>query len=94
LIISVSSEGPEKLRQVPLVCGPGFHGLLSEAVALSALERRESRGAHSRIDYTSYDEGWSKQNNIVARDGTAMSLSQRPISEMPAELKQIVDEGK
>ncbi|HUS11908.1 MAG TPA: FAD-binding protein [Pyrinomonadaceae bacterium] len=67
---------------------------VSEAVAVSALERRESRGAHSRIDYPNYDESWSKQNNIVARAGTAMSLSQRPISEMPPELKQIVDEGK
>jgi len=67
---------------------------VSEAVALSAEKRRESRGAHSRIDYPNYDESWSKQNNIVARAGAAMSLSPRPISEMPPELKQIVDEGK
>ena len=67
---------------------------VSEAVALSALERKESRGAHSRIDYPNYDESWSKQNNIVARDGTAMSLSRRPISEMPPELKHIFEEGK
>ena len=101
--LQVLKERASRLRvEGSRLFNPGWHLArdlqsmltVSEAVALSALERRESRGAHSRIDYTSYDEGWSKQNNIVARDGTAMSLSQRPISEMPAELKQIVDEGK
>ena len=101
--LQVLKERASRLRvEGSRLFNPGWHLArdlksmltVSEAVALSALERRESRGAHSRIDYTSYDEGWSKQNNIVARDGTAMSLSQRPISEMPAELKQILDEGK
>jgi succinate dehydrogenase / fumarate reductase flavoprotein subunit len=67
---------------------------VSEAVAISALERRESRGAHSRIDYPNYDETWSKQNNITVRDGDRMGLRQRPTTEMPLELKQILDEGK
>ncbi len=67
---------------------------VSEAVALSALERKESRGAHSRIDYPNYDDRWSTQNNIVSRDGDAMRLAQSPISELPPELKQILEEGK
>jgi succinate dehydrogenase / fumarate reductase flavoprotein subunit len=67
---------------------------VSEAVALSALERQESRGAHSRIDYPNYDEQWSKLNNIIARDGEEMSLSHASIGEMPPELKAILDEGK
>ena len=65
---------------------------VSEAVALSALERRESRGAHSRIDFPNYDESWGKQNNIVARAGDEMKLFQRTIPEMPPELKQILEE--
>ena len=65
---------------------------VSEAVALSALERKESRGAHSRIDYPDYDEHWSKLNNIISRDGEAMRLSQTPIAEMPSDLKQIIEQ--
>jgi succinate dehydrogenase / fumarate reductase flavoprotein subunit len=64
---------------------------VSEAVALSALERKESRGAHSRIDFPNYDEQWSKLNNIISRDGEGMRLTHRPIPDMPEELRQIVD---
>jgi len=101
--LQVLKERASRLRvEGSRLFNPGWHLArdlksmltVSEAVALSAEKRRESRGAHSRIDYPNYDESWSKQNNIVARAGAAMSLYQRPISEMPPELKQIVDEGK
>jgi len=93
-------ERAERLRvEGSRLFNPGWHLArdlksmltVSEAVAISALERRESRGAHSRIDYPNYDDTWGKQNNIVARDGDDMGLSQRAIPEMPPELRQIVE---
>jgi succinate dehydrogenase / fumarate reductase flavoprotein subunit len=64
---------------------------VSEAVALSALERRESRGAHSRIDYPKYDEQWGTLNNIISNEGDAMRLSKMSIAPMPEELRQLLE---
>jgi succinate dehydrogenase / fumarate reductase flavoprotein subunit len=82
---------------------PGWHTALdlgnlltvSEAIARSAIERRESRGGHFRDDYPDKDPAWGKVNLVVTKgaDGE-MRLTREPIREMPAELKQIIEEQK
>jgi len=81
---------------------PGWHLSLelksmltiSEAVARSALVREESRGAHSRIDFPNLDPTWGTKNNLIRREGAAMALRQEALTDLPAELKQILAEEK
>jgi succinate dehydrogenase / fumarate reductase flavoprotein subunit len=81
---------------------PGWHLCLdlrsmltvAEAVTRSALARKESRGAHSRIDYPNLGAAWERQNNVVVREGSNMTLRQIPIPPMPEELQQLLREEK
>jgi succinate dehydrogenase / fumarate reductase flavoprotein subunit len=64
---------------------------VSEAVARSALLRKESRGAHSRTDFAKSDPSWGKRNIVVLRRGGAMELSERPVPEPPPDLKALLE---
>lgn len=82
---------------------PGWHTALdlenlltvSEAIARSALQRRESRGGHFRDDFPAKHDHFGKVNTVVRKgpDGT-MQVEEVPIPEMPADLKQIIADMK
>jgi succinate dehydrogenase / fumarate reductase flavoprotein subunit len=82
---------------------PGWHTALdlnnlltvSEAIALAAIERKESRGGHFRDDYPEKDTQFAQFNIVVkqAPDGS-MALERRPLAPLPAELQAIIEEQK
>jgi succinate dehydrogenase / fumarate reductase flavoprotein subunit len=68
---------------------------VSEAITRSAIERKESRGGHFRDDFPDKKNDFSTFNFALARqpDGS-MKVSRVPLPEMPAELKQVIEEQK
>jgi succinate dehydrogenase flavoprotein subunit len=81
---------------------PGWHLALdlrnmlqvSESVARAALERKESRGGHTRDDYPMTDNDyWGKRNVIVALNGDGnVTVRQQPLPIPPPELAALLEE--
>jgi succinate dehydrogenase / fumarate reductase, flavoprotein subunit len=79
---------------------PGWHTArdlrfmltVAEAIVRAAIERRESRGAHWRLDYLEKDPALGRVNFIAYKEGGAVKLKTRPVPEMPAELAKLVAE--
>jgi len=65
---------------------------VSEAIILAARERKESRGALTRIDYPETDESWGKVNVVIRKKGSQMTVAKEPLLEMPEELKALLKE--
>jgi len=64
---------------------------ISEAVARCALQRKESRGAHARLDYPNLDPEFGKVNSVVTQDGEELRVSQSPLPRMPDELRSLFE---
>jgi len=73
-----------------------LHSMLtvSEAVARAALERKESRGAHTREDHPRMDPKFGSVNVVVRRVRDEMTMSQEPLPRMAEELRRLFEESK
>ena len=78
---------------------PGWHLALdlgsmltvSECIARAALERRESRGGHTREDYPQADPEQATFNVVVRRPGDEVTLTHEPKPPMPDELRELLE---
>ena len=68
---------------------------VSEAIARSAIERKESRGGHFREDYPDKQAEFGRFNIAARRQpGGSMAVTRIPLAEMPAELNQVIEEQR
>ena len=82
----------------PRAYNPGWHLCLdlhnmllaSLAVARAGLERTESRGAHTRLDFPDYDAELGRVNLVVRQAADGMVIVRAPLAEMPGELAEFV----
>ncbi|HET7477454.1 MAG TPA: fumarate reductase/succinate dehydrogenase flavoprotein subunit [Dermatophilaceae bacterium] len=80
---------------------PGWHLALdlrnmlvvSQCVALAALERTESRGGHTREDYPGMDPAWRGVNLVCRLDPSDgwVALSRRPVPQIRLDLLRLFD---
>jgi len=80
---------------------PGWHTaidlrsllIVSEATARAALERTESRGAHTRSDYPDSDERQAREQIVIKKEGDRMAVRREAQPPLPADLMKLVKEG-
>jgi len=82
---------------------PGWHTALdlrslltvAECCARAALDRKESRGGHTRNDHPYTDDTWGTINVAIKQAGDgSVALRHEPLPQMPADLKALFQERK
>lgn len=64
---------------------------VSEVIVRCAIERKESRGAQWRLDFPEKSDEWGTKNLIAVKDGDKVNITTRPVPEVSAELKPLLD---
>jgi len=80
---------------------PGWHTaidvrsllVVSEATARAALERTESRGAHTRSDYPDSDERQAREQLVIKKEVDRMVVRREVQPPLPADLMKLIKEG-
>jgi succinate dehydrogenase / fumarate reductase flavoprotein subunit len=65
---------------------------VSECVALAAIERRESRGGHTRDDYPKPDPELGKVKMVVRASDGEVSVRREPLDDLPDDLRALFEE--
>jgi succinate dehydrogenase / fumarate reductase flavoprotein subunit len=89
---NVSIEGNRQFN-------PGWHLTLdlhamlpiADVVTRSALERKESRGGHTRDDYPNPDPEFGKLNVAISAKGGELNIRHEPLKPLPDDLKEILE---
>jgi succinate dehydrogenase / fumarate reductase flavoprotein subunit len=97
-ILAIRARAGRLCASGPRLFNPGWnlvfevHNMIdvSEAITRSALQRAESRGAHSRLDFPSADRKWGGLNSVVTRDGERMRVTTARLAKIPDELREII----
>jgi len=80
---------------------PGWHAVrdlrfmlaIAEAVLRAALERKESRGAHWRLDYQQKDPALGMVNMVAYEENGSLKIRRRQVPQMPPELARLFEES-
>ncbi len=88
--VGIGVEGDEKYNNGLIACIElNFMLGIAECIVRSAIERRESRGAHARSDYPKKKVEWKKNIYCKLKDGK-IALSARKVPEMPERLSNLI----
>jgi succinate dehydrogenase / fumarate reductase, flavoprotein subunit len=81
------------------VFNPGWHACrdvvnmltISEAIVRSAIERRESRGAHWRLEHPETSEDQGSRNYVVYQSDPDMGIRSEAVQPLPVQLQRHID---
>jgi succinate dehydrogenase / fumarate reductase flavoprotein subunit len=99
-LAAIENRLPQMRVEGTRMFNPGWHlsrdlrnmVLISRVIAMAALLRQESRGAHSRLDFPQLDPEFGKVNMAATLKNGTVNVAPSPLPPMPAELRSLFEE--